>query len=43
MYVNCINILRFLAEASTELQKMHFVGQFKDHNSGRKHENYNPG
>ena len=39
IYVNCFNRLRFLAEVSTKLQKMHFFGQFKDHNSGRKHEN----
>ena len=31
--------LRFLAEASTKLQKMHFFGQFKEHNPGRKHGN----
>ena len=37
IYVNCINRLRFLAEISTKLQKMHFLGQFKDHNSGRQH------
>ena len=43
MYVNCSNTLRLLAEASTKLQKMHFFAQFKDHNSGRKHGNYNPG
>ena len=39
IYVNCFNRLRFLAEVSTKLQKMHFFGQFKDHNSGRKHGN----
>ena len=39
IYVNCFNRLRFLAEVSTKLQKMHFFGQFKDHNSGRKHRN----
>ena len=39
IYVNCFNRLRFLAEVSTELQKMHFFGQFKDYNSGRKHGN----
>ena len=37
IYVNCFNRLRFLAEVSTKLQKMHFFGQFTDHNSGRKH------
>ena len=31
--------LRFLAEASIKLQKMHFFGQFKGHNPGRKHGN----
>ena len=39
IYVNCFNILRFLAEVSTKLQKIHFFGQFKDYNSGRKHGN----
>ena len=39
IYVNCFNRLRFLAEVSTKLQKMHFFGQFKNHNSGRKHGN----
>ena len=43
MYVNSFNTLRFLAEASTKLQKMHCFGQFKDHKSGRKHVIYNPG
>ena len=37
IYVNCFNRLRFLAEVSTKLQKMLFLGQFNDHNSGRKH------
>ena len=41
--VNCFNTLRFLAETSTKLQKMHFFGQFKDHNSGRKYGNYSLG
>ena len=27
IYVNCFNRLRFLAEVSTKLQKMHFFGQ----------------
>ena len=40
IYKNCFNRLRFLAEVSTKLQKMHFFGQFKDHNSGRNHRNY---
>ena len=40
IYVNCFNTLRFLAEVSTKLQKMHFFGQFKDHKSERKHGNY---
>ena len=39
MHVNCFNPLRFLAEVSTKLQKIYFFGQFKDHNSGRKHRN----
>ena len=39
IYVNCFSTIRFLAEVSTKLQKMHFYGQFKDHNSGRKHGN----
>ena len=40
IYVNYFNTLRFLAEVSTKLQKMHFFGQFKDHKSERKHGNY---
>ena len=43
MHVHCFNTLRLLVEASTKLQKMHFFGQLKDYNSGRKHGNYNPG
>ena len=39
IYVSCFNKLRFHAEVSIKLQKMHFFGQFKDHNSGRKHVN----
>ena len=39
IYVNSINKLRFLGEVSTKLQKMHFSGQFKDRNSGRKNGN----
>ena len=39
-YVNCLNKVRFLAKVSTKLQKMHFFIQFKNHNSGTKHENY---
>ena len=39
IYVNCFNRLRFLAEVSTKLQKMHFFGQIKNYNSGRKHGN----
>ena len=39
IYVNCFNTLRFPAEVRTKLQKTHFFGQFKDHNSGRKHVN----
>ena len=34
--INSFNRFRFLAEVSTNLQKMHYFGQFKDHNSGRK-------
>ena len=37
IYVNSFTRLRFLAEVSTILQKMHFFGQFKDHNQGRNH------
>ena len=36
-YVNCFNRLRFFAEVRTKLQKMFM--QFKDHNTGRSHEN----
>ena len=39
MYVNCFNRLRFLADVSTKLQKMHFFGQLNDPNSGREHGN----
>ena len=39
IYLNCFNRLRFLAEVSTKLQKMHFFGQFKGHDLGRKHGN----
>ena len=38
IYENCFNRVRILAEGSTKLLKMDFFGQFKDHNSGRKHE-----
>ena len=37
IYVNRFNRLRFLAKVSTELQKMHFFGQFEDHNLAREH------
>ena len=37
-HANCFSRLKFLAEVSTKLQKMHFFRQLKDHNSGRKHE-----
>ena len=40
IYVNCLKRLRFFTEVSIKLQKMHFFGQFQDHNSGKKHENY---
>ena len=43
MYVNCFNTLRFLAEVTTKLQKIHFFGQLKDHKSGRRHVIYNLG
>ena len=39
VYANCFNRLRFYAEVSTKLWKMHLFGQFTDHNSGRKHGN----
>ena len=39
IYINYFNRLRILAEVSTKLHKMHFFGQFKDYNSGRKHGN----
>ena len=38
-YVNCFNRLRFLAEVSTKLLKIHFYRQIKGHNSGRKLKN----
>ena len=37
--MNVFNRLTFLAEVITKLQKMHLFRQFKDHNSGSKHEN----
>ena len=39
IYVNCFNRLRFPAEVSTNLQKGHFLRQFKDQISGTKHGN----
>ena len=42
VYVNCLDWLRFSAEVSTKLWKMHFFGQFTDHNSEKKHGNYDP-
>ena len=33
IYVNCFSRLRFLAEVSTELLKMHFFGEFTGRNS----------
>ena len=39
IYVNSFNRLRCLAKFSTKLQKMHFFGQFKDHNSRKKYGN----
>ena len=41
IYLHCFNRLRFLAEISTKLLKLHFLRQFTDHNSdsGRKHGN----
>ena len=38
--MSCFNRFRFLAEVSTNLQKMHYFGQFKDHNSGKQKGNY---
>ena len=32
IYVNCFSRLRFLAEVSTKLKKIHFLGQFKNCN-----------
>ena len=40
IYVNCFNRLRFLAEVSSVLQKMHFFGKFTYRNSDSKHGNY---
>ena len=37
LYVNSFNRLRCLAEVSTKLQKLHFFGQIKYYNLGRKH------
>ena len=34
--MNCVNIFKLLAEVSTNLQKMHYFEQFKDHNSGKE-------
>ena len=34
--VYCFNMFSFLAQLSTNLQKMHYFEQFKDHNSGKK-------
>ena len=39
IYVNSLDRLRFLDEVRTKFQKIHFIGQFQDHNSGRKHGN----
>ena len=39
-YVNCFNRLSFLARVLKNCKKMHFSGQIKGHNSGRKHENW---
>ena len=36
IYANYFNRLRFLADVSTKLKKMHFLGEFNDHNSGKK-------
>ena len=36
IYVNYFSGLKFCAEISTKLQKMHYFGQFKDHNSRGK-------
>ena len=40
IYVNCFNILTFLCSGQRKIEKMHFFQQFKDHNSGKEHENY---
>ena len=37
--INCYNSLRFVADISKKMQKGHNFWQFKDHNSGRRHEN----
>ena len=39
-YVNCFKKLRVFAEVSTKFWKLQPFGQFTDHNSRRKHENY---
>ena len=39
IYVSCFKRLRFLAEVSTKLQKMDFLRQFKDPNSGSERGN----
>ena len=43
IYASFFNRLKFLTEVSTELQKMYFLGQFKDHNSSRKHKKLDEG
>ena len=40
IYVNCFNILNFFCWGQYKIEKMHLFWQFKDHNSGREHENY---
>ena len=39
VYLNCFNKLSFLSEVSTKLQKVHFFGHYKGHNSERKRGN----
>ena len=34
--INCFNVFRFFPEVSTNFKKMHYFGQFKNHNSGKK-------
>ena len=38
--MNCFNIFRFIGEVRENLLKMHYFGQLKDHNSGKKKWNW---